>query len=491
MRNTPFDAVVVGSGPNGLAAAIVLQQAGLAVLVIEGKPTIGGGLRTAELTLPGFHHDICSAVHPMAMASPFFQTLPLAQYGLDYLTPAVAAAHPFDDGTAAAAFGSVDDTARTLGADAARYHRLLDDLVVDWPALAPDVLAPLRFPRHPLKMAAFGISALQPATLLGGQFRTREARGLFAGMAAHAIQPLTNMATSAIGLVLLAAAHRPGGWPIPRGGSQAIATALAAHFRALGGQIETGTFVTSLRELPPARAVLLDVTPAQLLKMADGGELSSIYEWQLRRYRYGMGVFKIDWALSGPIPWTAPACRQAGTLHLGGPLEEITATEAAAARGEHPANPFVLLAQPTILDPTRAPAGQHTAWAYCHVPNGSTQDRTAAIEAQVERFAPGFRDLILARHTFHTGQMEAYNPNYVGGDINGGIIDITQLYTRPALRASPYRTSRKGLYICSSATPPGGGVHGMCGYHAAHRALRDLFPEVPLPPPLPRQPIAA
>lgn len=474
MTHVDYDAVVVGSGPNGLAAAIVLRQAGLSVLLLEGKPTIGGGLRTAELTLPGFRHDICSAVHPMAMASPFFQTLPLARYGLEYLTPPVAAAHPFDDGTAAAAFGTVDDTARTLGPDAARYHRLLDELVEHWPALAPDVLAPLRFPQHPVRMARFGLSALQPATLLGGGFRTQAARGLFAGMAAHAIQPLTNIATSAIGLVLLAAAHRPGGWPIPRGGSQAIADALAAHFRAIGGHIETSTLITSWAQLPKARAVLFDITPAQLLRI-QGINLSRAYEWQLRRYRYGMGVFKIDWALSSPIPWTASEARQAGTLHLGGTLEEITATEAASARGHHPDNPFVLLAQPTVLDPTRAPAGRHTAWAYCHVPNGSTLNRTAAIETQVERFAPGFRDLILGRATLDTAQMEAYNPNYVGGDINGGIIDVGQLYTRPALRVSPYRTSRAGVYVCSSATPPGGGVHGMCGYHAATRALRDVF----------------
>ncbi len=468
------DAVVVGSGPNGLAAGIVLLQAGLSVLLLEGKSTIGGGLRTAELTLPGFRHDICSAVHPLAAASPYLQTLPLAQYGLEYLTPPVAAAHPFDDGTAAAAFGTVADTARTLGVDAAGYHGLLDALVADWPALAPDILAPLRWPQHPLKLARFGLKALQPASLIGARFRGREARALFAGMAAHAIQPLTNVATSAFGLVLLTLAHRPGGWPIPRGGAQAIAEALAAHFRALGGQIEVNTPISSMAQLPPARAVLFDLTPAQLLKIG-GIDLSKAYEWQLRRYRYGMGVFKIDWALAGPIPWTAPAARQAGTLHLGGPFEEIVATEAASARGGHPDKPFVLLAQPTLFDATRAPAGQHTAWAYCHVPNGSRVDRTAAIEGQVERFAPGFRDLILGRHTYDTAQMEAYNPNYVGGDINGGVLDIGQLFTRPALRASPYRTSRAGVYLCSSATPPGGGVHGMCGYHAASRALRDVF----------------
>jgi phytoene dehydrogenase-like protein len=292
-------------------------------------------------------------------------------------------------------------------------------------------------------------------------------------MAAHAIQPLSNLTTSAIGLVLLIAAHR-GGWPLPRGGSQAIADALVAHFVALGGRVETGVYVRSLAQLPPARAVLLDVTPAQLLQIA-GQSLSSIYQWQLRRYRYGMGVFKIDWALAAPIPFTAPECAQAGTVHLGNTLAEIDASERAAAHGQHPARPFVLLAQQSLFDATRAPAGRHTAWAYCHVPNGSRQDMTEAIERQVERFAPGFRERILARHTFDTAQMESYNPNYVGGDINGGLLDISQLFTRPALRASPYRTSQRGLYLCSSATPPGGGVHGMCGYYAARRALRDVF----------------
>ncbi|NML67121.1 NAD(P)/FAD-dependent oxidoreductase [Hymenobacter sp. RP-2-7] len=472
MSTPDYDAVVVGSGPNGLAAAIVLQQAGLSVLLLEGKPTIGGGLRTAELTLPGFRHDICSAIHPLAAASPFFQTLPLAQYGLEYVTPPVAAAHPFDDNTAALA-ASLADTADGLGPDADAYRRLLAPLVARWPSLAPDVLAPLHLPRHPLWLAQFGLSGLLPATVLARRFQTAAAQGLLAGMAAHSIQPLSNVATAAIGLVLLTTAHRQG-WPLPRGGSQAIADALAAHFQALGGRIETNTYVRSLAQLPTARATLLDVTPAQLLQIA-GHRLSSLYRWQLRRYRYGMGVFKVDWALAEPIPWAAAACAQAGTVHIGGTLAEIAAGEQATARGQHPARPFVLLAQQSPFDPTRAPAGRHTAWAYCHVPNGSRQDMTAAIEAQVERFAPGFRERILARHTFDTAQMEDYNPNYVGGDINGGLLDISQLFTRPVLRASPYRTSLRGLYLCSSATPPGGGVHGLCGYWAARRALRDVF----------------
>jgi phytoene dehydrogenase-like protein len=473
-----YDAVVVGAGPNGLAAAIVMQQAGLSVLLLEGKSEIGGGLRTAELTLPGYRHDICSAIHPLAAASPFFQTLPLAQYGLEFIAPPVAAAHPFDDGTAAVA-ASLASTVGTLGVDAAAYRRLFEPLLASWPRIANDVLAPLHFPQHPLDMARFGLSALLPATVLARRFAGEKAKGLLAGMAAHAIQPLSNLTTSAIGLVLLLTAHRSG-WPLAKGGSQAIADALLAHFLALGGRVETGTYVRSLAQLPSARAVLFDVTPAQLLQIA-GHSLSSIYQWQLRRYRYGMGVFKIDWALAEPIPFTAAECAQAGTVHLGGTLAEIAAGERASARGQHPERPFVLLAQQSLFDATRAPAGRHTAWAYCHVPNGSRQDQTAAIERQVERFAPGFRERILGRHTFNPAQMEEYNPNYVGGDINGGLLDISQLFTRPALRASPYRTSQRGLYLCSSATPPGGGVHGLCGYYAARRALRDVF-RLPAPP---------
>ena len=471
--DTTYDAVVVGSGPNGLAAAIAMQQAGLSVLLLEGKKELGGGLRTAELTLPGFRHDICSAIHPLAVASPFFRTLPLAQYGLNFITPPVAAAHPFDDGTAAAALPSLADTAAQFGPDAGPYQRLLAPLLASWPQLLPEALAPLHIPKHPLDLARFGLSALLPATVLAKRFQGEKAKGLFAGMAAHAIQPLSNVATSAIGLVLLLAAHRQG-WPLAEGGSQAIADALAAHFRALGGHIETGTYVRSLAQLPPARAVLLDVTPQQLLQLA-GHRLSNLYQWQLRRYRYGLGSFKVDWALAEPIPWAAPECTQAGTVHLGGTLAEIAAGEQATARGQHPERPYVLLAQQSPFDPSRAPAGRHTAWAYCHVPSGSPRDMTAAIESQVERFAPGFRDRILARHTFNPAQMEDYNPNYIGGDINGGLLDIRQLFTRPVLRASPYRTSLRGLYLCSSSTPPGGGVHGMCGYWAARRALRDMF----------------
>jgi phytoene dehydrogenase-like protein len=473
MSKTEFDAVVVGSGPNGLAAAITLQQEGLSVLLIEGKDVIGGGLTSAEFTLPGFVHDVCSAIHPLAIGSPFFNTLPLADHGLDYTFPGLAAAHPFDDGTAAVLGSSLEETARLLGQDEQAYLDLFKPLVRDWPNIAADVLGPLHFPNHPIAMAKFGLKALTSSTYLAKRFKTRNAQGLWAGMAAHSIQPLTNLTTSAIGLVLMTAAHLKG-WPIPVGGSKEIANALSSYFISVGGRIETGRYIKSLAELPSAKIVLFDVTPKQLLQIA-GHKFSSIYKWQLERYRYGMGVFKIDWALDGQIPFTAAEARNAGTVHIGNTLEEIKLSEQLSWQGKHAEKPFVLLAQQSLFDDTRAPEGKHTAWAYCHVPNGSVKDMTAIIEQQVERFAPGFRDLILARHTMNTAQVEEYNPNYIGGDINGGVIDLGQLFTRPALRSSPYRTSAKGLYICSSSTPPGGGVHGMCGYHAAQTALKDHF----------------
>lgn len=470
---TDYDAVVVGSGPNGLAGAIALQQKGLSVLVLEAKPTIGGGLRSAELTLPGFTHDICSAVHPLAAGSPFLRTLPLGAHGLEYIYPPVAAAHPLDGGGAALLEGGVGETARLLGDDEGIYRRLMEPLVRDWPALAPELLGPLHFPEDPLMLARFGWTGLRSAVWLARRFRTRQARALLAGMAAHGMQPLTNWATAAIVEVFLASGHR-GGWPIPRRGSMAIADALASYFVSLGGRIETGVYVRSLAQLPSSRCVLLDITPRQLLQLG-GNSWSSLYRWQLERYRYGMGVFKIDWALAEPIPFVAEGCRRAGTVHIGGDLEEIALSEAATAKGEVVERPFVLLAQPSVFDPSRAPAGKQVAWAYCHVPGGSVADMTARIERQVERMAPGFRERVLARHVFNAAQLEEYNPNYIGGDINGGVMDIGQLFTRPALRWSPYRTSSRGIYICSSATPPGGGVHGMCGFHAARRALRDVF----------------
>ncbi len=483
-----YDAVIVGSGPNGLSAAIVLAKAGLSVVVLEARSIIGGGTRSAELTLPGFVHDIGSAIHPLAASSPLFQSLPLAKHGLEWIYPPVAAAHPFDDGRATLLTGSVADTARTLGLDEGTYRNLMEPIVRHWPTLATDVLGPLRFPKHPLDMAQFGLDAVLPATRLANRFKTPEARGLLAGMAAHAIQPLTNLTTSAVALVLMAAGHRRG-WPLPKGGSQQIAEALASCLRSLGGEIAVDRTVRSMADLPKTRVVLFDLTPKQLLSIvgnrravapADRPErhrfdFSYLYRKQLEQYRYGPGIFKIDWALDGPIPFLNADCQRAGTIHLGGTLEEIVLAERQTFDGKHPDRPYVLLAQQSRFDATRAPAGKHTAWAYCHVPNGSTVDRSDAIERQVERFAPGFRDLILARHTLNTAQLEDWNPNYVGGDINGGIIDWRQLYTRPTLSLSPYKTSLPGVFICSSATPPGGGVHGMCGYHAARVALREGF----------------
>ena len=473
LEKCDYDAVIVGSGPNGLAAAICLQQQGLSVLIIEGKNEIGGGLRSAELTLPGFIHDICSAIHPLAVGSPFFQQLPLADHGLEYIYPEIAAAHPLDNNTAVVLKQSITETAKLLGEDEETYLKLMQPIVNSWPSIAPDVLGPLHFPKHPLAMAKFGLSALTSATHLAKQFKTTEAKALLAGMAAHSMQPLSKLTTSAIALVLLANGHLQN-WPIPKGGSNKIANALASYFVSIGGKIETGTYIKSLDQLPSAHAVLFDVSPKQLLQIA-GHRFSAIYKWQLERYRYGMGVFKIDWALDALIPFKSEACTKAGTIHIGNSIQEITTAEQQTWDGRNTDNPFVLLAQQSVFDATRAPAGKHTGWAYCHVPNGSTVDMTQAIENQVERFAPGFKDIILAKHTMNPAQMEDYNPNYVGGDINGGVIDINQLFTRPALRWSPYKTSAKGLYLCSASTPPGGGVHGMCGYNAAKKVLKDVF----------------
>jgi len=473
LHKTDYDAIVVGSGPNGLAAAITMQQAGLSVLLVEGKETIGGGMRSAELTLPRFVHDVCSAIHPLAACSPFFKTLPLEKHGLKFIEPTIAAAHPFDDGTAAALYRSIDQTAKELGQDEESYRKLIEPLIKNWPRIIAGILGPLHFPKHPFEMARFGLKALTSANRLAKRFHSKQAKGLWAGMTAHAIQPLSNAATSASGLLLMSAAHLQG-WPMAKGGSQSIAKALASYFLSLGGTIETKFVVESLSKLPSSKAILLDVTPRQLLKIA-GHKFSSVYKWQLRRYRYGMGVFKIDWALNAPIPFTASECRQAGTVHLGNTFEEIAVSEQITAEGRHPQKPFVLLVQQSLFDRSRAPKGKHTAWAYCHVPNGSKADMTVQIEKQVERFAPGFRDQVIGRHVMNTAQLETYNPNYVGGDIIGGIMDLGQLFTRPALRFSPYKTSAKGIYICSSSTPPGGGVHGMCGYHAAKKALKDIF----------------
>jgi phytoene dehydrogenase-like protein len=472
-NHTQYDAIVVGSGPNGLAAAITMQQQGLSVLLIEGKDTIGGGMRTQELTLPGFQHDVCSAIHPMALGSPFFAALPLVEHGLEFTYASIEAAHPFDDGSAAFLSRSITETAQSLGVDGKKYLKLIEPIVADWEALAQDTMGPLRFPKHPLLLVKFGLSALLPADFTANKFETQTAKGLWGGMSAHAIQPFDNWASSAIGLVLLAVGHRYG-WPIPKGGSQAIAHALASFFISLGGQIQTNHSVTDVEELPKHKVLLLDLTPKQILKIA-GKKLANGYQKQLKKYRYGMGVFKVDWALDGPVPFKNEYCSKAATIHLGNTYREIADSEKMTSKGRHPDKPFVLLAQQSVFDPSRAPEGKQTAWAYCHVPNGSTKDMTSAIENQVERFAPGFKDRILAKSTLNSSELEVYNPNYVGGDINGGIIDIKQLYTRPIFSLTPYRTSNPSIYICSSSTPPGGGVHGMCGYHAAKTALKDIF----------------
>jgi len=470
-----YDAIVVGSGPNGLSAAIVLARAGLSVLVREANPTIGGGARSSQLTLPGFLHDVGSAVHPMALASPFFSSLPLGDYGLEWIDPPVPLAHPFADSEPALLERAVEATALSVSPDGGAYSRLLAPLVSDWKKLVPEILGPvLHFPSRPLALAGFGMKALWPASALARTaFRGNRARALFAGLAAHAIVPLQQPATSAIGLVLATAGHVCG-WPIPRGGSQRIADALASYFRSLGGVIETDAQVDDLDSLPSARAVLLNLTPRQVMKVA-AKKLPPNYLRALSRFNYGPGIFKIDWALSQPIPWTYPECMRTATVHIGGTLEEIEAAEKCPWVGQHSAKPFTLLAQQSLFDAGRAPLGQHTGWAYCHVPNGSTQDMTEAIERQVERFAPGFRDIILARSTSNGVQLERSNANLVGGDIGGGANNLGQVIARPVLAVDPYRMPAQGLYLCSSSTPPGGGVHGMCGYHAARSALRNTF----------------
>jgi len=467
-----YDAVVVGAGPNGLSAAITLARAGKSVLVLEGADRPGGGCRTSELTLPGFRHDVCSTIQSMASSSPFLAGLPLAGLGYQEVYPAIPLAHALDGGRAVAMHRSVAATAAGLGRDEAAYRRLVGPLERRSRAMFAEFLGPLRPPRHPLAMALFGIRALWPAaTLARLVFRSEEARALFAGISAHSIQPLTSPLTSAFGLMLALSVHASG-WPVVRGGSEGLTAALLRYLESLGGEVRSGSPVSNLDELPPSAAVLLDLTPRQVLAVA-GDRLPAGYRQALAGYRYGPGVFKLDWALDAPIPWTSAVCSQAGTVHLGGPMEEVVASEAASDRASR--QPFVILVQATICDPSRAPEGKHTAWAYCHLPNGSTEDMTAIIEAQVERFAPGFRDRILARHVLGPAAMEAYNPNYVGGDINGGVQDWRQLFTRPVVSALPYATPDRSLYICSSSTPPGGGVHGMCGHWAARAALARAF----------------
>ena len=472
-KNGGYDAVVVGTGPNGLAAAITVAQSGRRVLALEAADTPGGGARTSELTLPGFRHDVCSAIHPLAAGSPFLSTLPLAAHGLEWIHPRYPVAHPLDGGGAAVLERDVDATAAALGDDARAYRMLMSPLVRDWHKIAAGALGPIRAPRNPIAMSRFGLRALRSARRLAdGWLRTERARALFAGIAAHSVTPLEFKGSAAAGLVLQVAGHAVG-WPMPRGGAQSITDAMVSYLQSLGGEVVTGAKVESLDELPPSRAVLLDVGARELPRIA-GDRLTSSYRRRLDAFQYGPGVFKMDWALDDPIPWTAVECSYAGTVHLGGSLEEIADAEAAVWRGEHPKRPFVLLAQPTMFDDSRAPEGRHVAWAYCHVPNGSDLDMTERIEAQIERFAPGFRERILARGVMSPSDMQAYNPNYVGGDIGGGANTLRQLFARPVSAFAPYRTPIDGVYLCSASTPPGAGVHGMCGYWAATDALRRM-----------------
>jgi phytoene dehydrogenase-like protein len=457
---------VVGSGPNGLAAAIYLAQRGHQVNVFEAAAQPGGGLRSAELTLPGFRHDVCATVLPLAQISPFYRTLALDTFGVKWITPPAALAHPFDDRPAALLYASLSETAAGLGRDGQAYFRLFEPLIEHASSLWEDILGPLRWPQHPLLLARFGLSALRSAVgLAGATFRSTAGQALLGGLAAHSMLDLEAPVSASFGLVLGLAAHQTG-WPIARGGSSKVAAALIQILQTHGGEVITNNEIHTLQDLPEADNILLNITPRQYLAMA-GDALPNHYRKHLAGYRYGPGVCKVDWALDGPIPWTDPACRLAGTVHLGGTLDEIAAAEKAVWSGQHPDHPFVLLTQPTLFDPSRSPRGQHIAWAYCHVPHGSKDDRHPAIETQIERFAPGFRKRILSRHLRTASQYERYNPNIVGGDINGGVQDWRQLFTRPVASWNPYRTPIDNVYLCSSSTPPGGGVHGMCGYHAA------------------------
>jgi phytoene dehydrogenase-like protein len=467
------DATVVGAGPNGLVAALMLARAGLAVDVYEAAAEPGGGCRTAELTLPGFHHDVCSAVHPLLLASPAFHDIDLSKHGVRLLTPEVAFAHPLDGGRGASVGGTVAEVAASLGSDGAAYTRAFSGLVRNIDKVLPVFLGTMRsMPRHPVAAGGFGVRALTTAQAMARRFHTDEARALIAGAAAHSMLPLTAPLSGAFPRLFVALAHRYG-WPVVEGGSAAVVSAMVAELTTLGGRIETNCLVKNLADLPPTPTVVLDVTPRQLLELA-GDRLRPRYARALSRYRYGPGVCKVDWALRGPVPWSTAACRKAVTVHVGGTFEEVARSEADVNAGRHPERPYCLVAQPCLVDPARAPEGRHTLWAYCHVPNGSDVDMTERIEAQIERFAPGFRDLILARSTFTARATEEHNPSYVGGDISAGAATLRQMLFRPTVQWNPYRTALPGVYLCSAATPPGGGVHGMCGLGAARTALHDI-----------------
>lgn len=465
---------MVGAGPNGLGAAIVLAREGLSVLILEAQETIGGGARTEELTLPGFHHDVCSAIHPMGVVSPFLSALPLAAHGLSWEFSPSAIAHPLDDGTAVTLEQSVDATAARLGSDADAYRALFGPFARNASALFDEILRPIRLvPRHPVLLARFGLAGLRSAQSLAGRFRTTHARALLGGCAAHSFIPLEWAGSASFGLALILAGHATG-WPAAKGGSVAITHAMERYLRSMNVEIRTRTPVRTMRDIPASRAVIFDLTPRQLANIA-GDALPPRYVRRLRRFRYGPGVFKVDYALDGPIPWKAAECTRSATVHVGGTFEEIAEHEAAIWNGRTTDRPFVLVAQQSMFDASRAPEGKHTGWAYCHVPHGSTEDMAERIERQIERFAPGFRDRILARHALNTVQYEAHDMNFVGGDIAGGANTLLQVLARPFLRRDPYATPNPRLYIGSSSTPPGGGVHGMCGYWAARSALRRTF----------------
>jgi phytoene dehydrogenase-like protein len=468
-----YDVVVVGSGPNGLAAAIATARAGLETLVVEAKATPGGGMRTSPLTAPGFLHDVCSSIHPLGLASPWFRQLALDELGLQWVHPPAPLAHVIGDGRVVTLERSIDDTAAQLGDDARSYRLLVSEYVEKFDELLEMVLGPLRLPAHPLLLARFGLDAMRSMCGLATRFRGDAASALLAGIAAHAMLPLDATATASFGLVLACAGHAVG-WPLARGGSRAITDALVARLRQLGGELSVDMPITNMGELPSARAYLFDVTPRQLLAIA-GDRLRPSYRAGLTRFRYGPGVFKVDWALRAPVPWRDPRCLRAATVHLSGTVDHIARAEGAVHRGGVAERPFVLFVQPTLFDPSRAPPGMHVAWAYCHVPHGDPVDATELIESHVEAFAPGFRDVIVERATKNAVEIEQYNPNYVGGDINGGMSDLRQLFFRPMVRADPYATSAPDIFMCSSSTPPGGGVHGMCGYFAARSVLRRVF----------------
>jgi phytoene dehydrogenase-like protein len=471
---TSYDAIVVGAGPNGLAAAVVLAEAGKSVLVLEAKDTIGGGCRTEDVTLPGFHHDICAAIHPMGVVSPLLRRLPLQNFGLKWVQAPAPLAHPFDDGTAAVLHRSLTATGETLGEDAAAWEALMRPFLENSDAFFADILKPVRIPRRPLHMARFGAVGLRSCTsLVHSRFRGAKAQALFGGCAAHSFLTMDAPASASFGLVLALVGHATD-WPCAEGGSQRIVDSLAAYLKSMGGHIEVARPVNSMADIPPSKAVLFDVAPRALERIASA-ELPESFRKQLRRFRQGPAVFKIDWALRGPIPWRAPECFRAATVHVVGPFEDLVASEHAAVHGQIAERPFVLVAQQSMFDRTRAPEGHHTGWAYCHVPNGATTDMTERIERQIERFAPGFRDVILARRTMSPADVEAHNPNMIGGDIGGGANDLSQFFFRPTFRWNPYTTPNPRLFLCSSSTPPGGGVHGMCGYWAASSALRTVL----------------